>query len=75
MRTAMWCPAPGQRQFRLGAAYHPLPNQNPDRAALRRDRTDAAQGVLASGQIQMRKVDGWETLSQPLEPIPLDIAA
>ena len=31
--------------------------------------------LLASGQIQMRKVDGWETLSQPLEPIPLDRAA
>ena len=31
--------------------------------------------LLASGQIQMRKVDGWETLSQPLEPIPLDLAA
>ncbi len=31
--------------------------------------------LLASGQIQMRKVDGWETLSQPLEPMPLDLAA
>ena len=31
--------------------------------------------LLASGQIQMRKVDGWETLSQPLEPVPLDLAA
>ncbi|MDT8856265.1 IS256 family transposase [Paracoccaceae bacterium Fryx2] len=31
--------------------------------------------LLASGQIQMRKVDGWETLSQPLDPIPLDAAA
>ncbi|SPJ24613.1 hypothetical protein PAA8504_02450 [Palleronia abyssalis] len=31
--------------------------------------------LLASGQIQMRKVDGWETPSQPLEPIPLDLAA
>ena len=30
---------------------------------------------LASGQIQMRKVDGWETLSQPLAPMPLDLAA
>jgi len=29
--------------------------------------------LLASGQIQMRKVDGWETLSQPLESIPLDL--
>jgi putative transposase len=31
--------------------------------------------LLASGQIQMRKVDGWETLSQPLEPMPLDLVA
>jgi hypothetical protein len=31
--------------------------------------------LLASGQIQMHKVDGWETLTQPIEPIPLDIAA
>jgi len=31
--------------------------------------------LLASGQIQMRKVNGWETLSQPLEPIALDLAA
>ncbi len=43
--------------------------------------------LLASGQIpplmvcgqttagqRMRKVDGWETLSQPLEPMPLDLA-
>jgi transposase-like protein len=29
----------------------------------------------ASAQIQMRKVDGWETLSQPIEPMPLDLAA
>lgn len=32
--------------------------------------------LLASGQIQMRKVDGWETLDQPLEPVAiLDAAA
>jgi len=31
--------------------------------------------LLASGQIQMRKVDGWETLAQPLVPMPLDLAA
>ena len=31
--------------------------------------------LLASGQIQMRKLDGWETLSQPREPMPLDLAA
>jgi len=31
--------------------------------------------LLASGQIVMRKVDGWETLSQPIEPAALDRAA
>jgi putative transposase len=31
--------------------------------------------LLASGQIQMRKVDGWQTLSQPLEPMRLDLVA
>jgi hypothetical protein len=31
--------------------------------------------LLASGQIVMRKVDGWETLSQPIDPETLDLAA
>ena len=31
--------------------------------------------LLAAGQIQMRKVDGWETLSQPIDPTALDRAA
>ena len=31
--------------------------------------------LLASGQIQMRKVDGWETLAKPIEPMALDLAA
>ena len=31
--------------------------------------------LLASGQIRMRKVDGWETLSQPIQPFALDHAA
>ena len=31
--------------------------------------------LLASGQITMRKVDGWETLSQPIQPFALDQAA
>ena len=31
--------------------------------------------LMASGQIQMRKVDGWETLAQPIAPIILDLAA
>ena len=31
--------------------------------------------LLASGQITMRKIDGWQTLAQPIEPMPLDLAA
>lgn len=31
--------------------------------------------LMASGQVVMRKVDGWETLSQPLDPETLDLAA
>jgi transposase-like protein len=31
--------------------------------------------LLASGQIVMRKVDGWQSLDQPLEPTALDRAA
>ncbi len=31
--------------------------------------------LMASGQIQMRKVDGSETLSQPVGPINLNLAA
>ena len=31
--------------------------------------------LMASGQIQMRKVDGWETRDQPIEPITLDLVA
>ena len=31
--------------------------------------------LLASGQITMRKVDGWQTLAEPLaNPVPLDLA-
>ena len=31
--------------------------------------------LLASGQIVMRKVDGWETLEQPIADQPIDLAA
>ena len=33
------------------------------------------RALPASGQIQIRKVDSWETLSQPLEPMPLHLVA
>jgi putative transposase len=31
--------------------------------------------LLASGQIVMRKVDGWETLAEPLSATSIDLAA
>jgi transposase-like protein len=31
--------------------------------------------LLASGQITMRKVDGWQTVAQPIEPMTLDLVA
>ena len=31
--------------------------------------------LLASGQITMRKVDGWQTLDKPIEPMTLDLVA
>ncbi len=32
-------------------------------------------GLLASGQITLRKVDGWRSLAQAPIPLPLDRAA
>ena len=31
--------------------------------------------LLASGQIVMRKVDGWETLAEPISDTSIDLAA
>jgi len=31
--------------------------------------------LLASGEITMRKVDGWETLNEPMADQPIDLAA
>jgi len=31
--------------------------------------------LLASGQITMRKVDGWQTLDKPIKPMTIDLAA
>jgi len=33
------------------------------------------EGLLASGQITMRKVDGWQTLPEKLIPPRIDLAA
>ena len=32
-------------------------------------------GLLASGQITMRKIDGWQTLNKPIVLMPIDLAA
>jgi hypothetical protein len=31
--------------------------------------------LLASGKIQMRKVDGWEAIDQPIAPMTHDLVA
>lgn len=33
------------------------------------------RALLASGQITMRKIDGWQTLDNPIQPMTLDLAA
>jgi hypothetical protein len=38
-------------------------DQDADRAAFRRNRCNVVLGFVASGQINMRKVDGWKTLA------------
>ncbi len=51
--------------------------QAPDQCALPNAETAAMLfwALMASGQITMRRVDGWQTLDQaPVEP-PLDLAA
>jgi hypothetical protein len=49
--------------------------KNADGAAIRWDSRDAVLGVLASGQINMRKVDGWRTLAKTSIGQPIDLAA
>jgi hypothetical protein len=52
--------------------------QDPDGAAVTGDRGHAVLGfwaLLASGQITMRKADGWQTLAtKPTDPV-IDLAA
>jgi putative transposase len=67
---------PDHQRHRAPERGVPTPHQDPDRAALRRDRAHAALGAARlRPDPAMRKVDGWETLSQPIEPLPLDLAA
>jgi hypothetical protein len=50
-------------------------DQDPDRAAISRHRCDVVPGALASGQINMRKMDGWQTLATKPIDQPIDLAA
>ena len=61
---------------RAAARGAPPPDQDP-RAVLPQAGTAPVLvwAPLASGQIVMRKVDGWETLSVPLADQPIDLAA
>ena len=50
-------------------------DQNPDRAAVGRPAAMLFWALLASGQINMRKVDGWQTLAENFIGQPIDLAA
>ena len=45
------------------------------RAPARAQWNHAQKRLWSRRRRQARKVDGWETLSQPIEPMPLDLAA
>ena len=52
--------------------------QAPDQdqtATLRRNRRHVFRALLASGQITMRKVDGWQTLAEKPDDQIIDLAA
>ena len=51
------------------------PDQNADGTALSRNCRHVVLGVLASGQINMRKVDEWQTLATTTIDQPIDLAA
>jgi len=50
-------------------------HQNSDRAAIRDTAAMLFWALMASGQIIMRKVDGWQTLSQKPSAQLVDVAA
>ena len=51
-------------------------DQDPDRAALHRDPAYAALGSPGPWPDHpMRKIDGWQTLLEPIQPMPLDLTA
>ena len=61
-----------------GRQHGERPQALPDAARPPRDADTAAMlfwALLASGQINMRKVDGWQTLATKLIDQPIDLAA
>jgi hypothetical protein len=52
------------------------PHQNPDGSAIGRNRGMLFWALLASGQITMRKGNGWQSLGEKIaEPNTIDLAA
>jgi hypothetical protein len=51
------------------------PDQDPDRAALRRNRRHAFWALPASGQIAVRKVDGSQRLAEKPDDQIIDLVA
>ena len=51
------------------------PDQDPDGAASAETAAMLFWALLASGQINMRKVDGWQTLATRTIDHPIDLAA
>jgi aspartyl/asparaginyl-tRNA synthetase len=62
------------QRHRTAASGVQAAHQDPDRAALGRDGSMLFWALLASGQIVLRKVDGWMSITQPLAE-PIDLAA
>ena len=50
-------------------------NQDADRTAIRRHGCYVFWALLAAGQINMRKVDGWQSLATTPIAQPIDLAA
>ena len=66
---------PNVKRDRAIARGVQAPDQDPDRASLRRKAAMMFWALLASGQITMRKVEGWQTLSEKPTDQTIDLAA
>jgi hypothetical protein len=61
-------------RYRAPASGVQAPHQDADRAASAETAAMLFWALLASGQIVLRKVDGWTSIAQPLAE-PIDLAA